>query len=112
MVYVAWVEGADAYLWRNLLPILMFVLLAAFILVRGDGRWNGKGWSWPLGALGFAIPSIGLSVYLHYGYQTDMDGMFSESIYPLEVFRLLPVYTMLAGGIGFAIGWIAGRNVR
>ena len=25
-------------------------------------------------------------------------------------FRYLPVYTIVAGGIGFAIGWIVGRN--
>jgi hypothetical protein len=37
--------------------------------------------------------------------------MYSESVYPQELFRYLPLYTLVAGGIGFAIGWIAGRNV-
>jgi hypothetical protein len=27
------------------------------------------------------------------------------------LFRYLPIYTIFAGSIGFAIGWIAGRNI-
>ena len=111
MIYVAWIEGTDAYVWRNLLPMLLVVLLAWVTLVRGGGRWNGSGWRWPLGTVGFATPSIGLSLYLHYGYSIDMGGMFSQSVYPQELFRYLPLYTVVAGAIGFAIGWIAGRNV-
>ena len=68
-------------------------------------------WASARAILGFAIPAIGLSIYLHYGYSIDLHGMFSESVYPEELFRYLPVYTMFAGMIGFAIGWIAGRNV-
>jgi hypothetical protein len=30
---------------------------------------------------------------------------------PRNLFRYLPIYTAFAGGIGFAIGWLAGRNV-
>ena len=30
---------------------------------------------------------------------------------PAQLFRFLPVYTLVAGGIGFIIGWIVGRNV-
>ena len=111
VAYVFHVEGADAYLWRNVLPMLITVLLATVTLKRGGGRWTGAGWSWPLGTLGFAIPAIGLSLYLHYGYATDMNGMYSEAIYPQELFRFLPLYTIVAGLLGFAIGWIAGRNV-
>ena len=66
--------------------------------------------SWPLGLIGFAIPALGLSLYLHYGYATDLNGMYSEAVYPKELFRYLPIYTVVAGGIGFAIGWIIGRN--
>ncbi len=111
MTYVAWVEGPDAYALRNLAPMLVVILLSAIALHRGAGSWHGAGWQWPLGALGFAIPALGLSLYLHYGYSTDLNGMYSESVYPEEVFRFLPIYTTVAGGIGFAIGWIAGRNV-
>jgi len=41
----------------------------------------------------------------------DLNGMVSESVYPRELFRYLPEYTTGAGAIGFAIGWIVGRNV-
>jgi len=111
MGYVLYVEGAAAYPVRNLVPMLAVVALSLLTLTKGEGRWAGSGWRWPLGTFGFAIPAIGLSIYLHYGYSIDLYGMYSESVYPQEVFRYLPLYTMVAGAIGFAIGWIAGRNV-
>jgi hypothetical protein len=111
MTYVLKVEAGVAYPFRNLTPMLIVVLLAALTLKKGDGHWTGSGWRWVLGTFGFAVPAIGLSMYLHYGYEIDLNGMYSESVYPTEVFRYLPLYTMVAGAIGFAIGWIAGRNV-
>lgn len=111
MIYVLKIEAGVAYPFRNLVPMFTVIALAALTLYRGGGRWAGSGWSWLLGTLGFSIPAIGLSMYLHYGYDVDLNGMFSESVYPEELFRYLPIYTMVAGGIGFAIGWIAGRNV-
>jgi len=110
-VYVFYVEGADAYAYRNVVPMLVVLLLAIITLLRGSGHWSGGGWSWPLATFGFAIPAIGLSVYLHFGYATDLNGMVSNAVYPQELFRYLPMYTMFAGGIGFAIGWIVGREV-
>jgi hypothetical protein len=111
MIYVLKIEAGVAYPFRNLAPMLIVIVLAAMTLVRGRGHWTGAGWQWLLGTLGFAVPAIGLSIYLHYGYDVDLNGMYSESVYPEEVFRYLPMYTTVAGGIGFAIGWIAGRNV-
>lgn len=111
IAYVFHTEGPDAYATRNSLPILLLVLLAAVTLRKGGGRWTGAGFRWPLGTAGFALPALGLSMYLHYAYATDLDGMFSDSLYPVEVFRYLPLYTTVAGSIGFAIGWIAGKNV-
>lgn len=111
MAYVASVEGPGPYLVRNLVPMLMAIALAAVTLYRGGGRWNGAGWRWPLGTLGFALPAIGLSLYLHHAYAVDRDGMASEAIDPVGLFRYLPMYTVFAGTVGFAIGWIAGRNV-
>lgn len=109
--YVLYVEGDDAYAIRNTLPMLAVLVLALLTLRSGKGHWAGSGWRWPLGTLGFAVPALGLSLYLHYGYAVDLHGMYSESVYPRELFRYLPYYTSFAGGIGFAIGWIAGRNV-
>lgn len=108
--YVLTVEGDDAYAIRNTFPLLAVLGLAVLSLRIGRGRWTGSGWCWPLGTLGFAIPALGLSLYLHYGYAVDLNGMYSESVYPREVFRYLPIYTSIAGVIGFLIGWIAGRN--
>ena len=111
MIYAASVEQNDDYLWRNLLPMHAVVLIAVVTLVRGHGYWTGNGWRMPLATLGFALPTLGLSMYLHYGYSIDLNGMVSESVYPHELFRYLPIYTSFAGMIGFAIGWIVGRNV-
>ena len=111
MIYVLKVELGEAYPYRNLLPILAVVALSVVTLIKGKGTWTGSGWRWPLGTLGFAVPAVGLSLYLHYGYEVDLNGMYSESVYPTEVFRYLPLYTGFAGLIGFAIGWIAGKNV-
>jgi hypothetical protein len=87
------------------------IVLAAVTLYRGGGRWTGAGWRWPLATLGFALPAIGLSLYLHYAWSVDRDGMASQAIDPVGLFRYLPIYTVFAGGVGSAIGWIAGRNV-
>ena len=57
------------------------------------------------------MPALGLTLYLHYGYAVDLEGMVSQARTPGQLFRFLPIYTTVAGGIGFAIGWIAGRNV-
>jgi hypothetical protein len=109
--YAASVERGNAYLLRNLMPMLVIVFLSIGTLVLGKGHWTGAGWRLPLGIIGFALPALGLSVYLHYGYSVDLDGMVSGSVFPQEVFRYLPVYTSVAGAIGFAIGWIVGKNV-
>jgi hypothetical protein len=109
--YVTAVEWPGPYIALNILPMFVALLLAAITLQRGGGRWTGSGWQWPLGALGFALPAIGLSVYLHHAYAVDRNGIASEAIDPLALFRYLPLYTMFAGATGFAIGWIAGRNI-
>ena len=105
------VQEGGPYVLRNLLPLAVLVLLAWLTLRRGNGRWSGSGLRMSLGTLGFAIPALGLSTYLHYAYSVNLDDMFSGSQYPERVFRYLPAYTLVAGGIGFAIGWIAGRNI-
>jgi len=105
------VEQGGPYLLRNLLPPAILLLLATIIVWRGGGRWTGRGWRWPLGLVGFAIPAFGLSLYLHYAYSVNLNGMFDDAEQPARVFRFLPAYTLVAGGIGFSIGWIVGRNV-
>jgi hypothetical protein len=105
------VQSGGPYVLRNLIPLAILVLLAAFVLYRGDGHWAGSGKRLPLGVVGYAIPALGLALYLHYAYSVNLDGMFTDGAQPDRLFEFLPVYTTVAGGIGFAIGWIVGRNV-
>ena len=105
------VQQSGPWAMRNLLPLLVLVILSFLTLYRGNGRWSGRGMRMPLGTLGFAIPALGLSAYLHYAYSVNLNDMFSDAQFPDRVFRYLPAYTLGAGGIGFAIGWIVGRNV-
>lgn len=105
------VQQGGPWAVRNLLPLAALLLLSYMTLRRGEGHWSGAGMRLPLGTLGFAIPALGLSAYLHYAYAVNLNDMFGDAQYPDRVFRYLPAYTLVAGGIGFAIGWIAGRNV-
>lgn len=105
------VQQGGPWAARNLVPLVVLVLLSLLTLYKGAGRWSGAGMRMPLGTLGFAIPALGLSAYLHYAYSINLNDMFSDAEYPDRVFRFLPVYTLVAGGIGYAIGWIVGRNV-
>ncbi len=103
------VQNGGLYLVRNLVPVFTIVLLAALTLVRGGGHWRGSGWRMLLGTVGFAIPAIGLAAYLHYAFSVNLNGLFDQG--SGQLFRFLPVYTFFAGIIGFAIGWIVGRNI-
>jgi hypothetical protein len=105
------VQEGGQYLVRNLLPLGAVLVLSLLTVWRGEGRWTGSGWRLALGTLGFAIPTVGLSVYLHYAYSVNLNDMFTGTDSPMQLFRFLPYYTSLAGAIGFAIGWIIGRNL-
>lgn len=114
MAAAAWfndVQGGGPYVGRNLLPLGIVLLLSFLTVWRGKGSWTGGGWRLPLGTLGFSIPALGLSAYLHYAYAVNLNEMFSAAEQPSQLFRFLPYYTTVAGGIGFAIGWIVGRNL-
>jgi hypothetical protein len=110
-LWFADVQQGGPWVARNLVPLAVLVALSFVTLRRGSGRWSGNGMRMPLGTLGFAIPALGLATYLHYAYSVNLNDMFADADDPQRVFHYLPVYTLVAGGIGFAIGWIAGRNV-
>ncbi len=105
------VQGGGPYVLRNFVPLFIMLLFALLTLLQGKGSWTGSGWCLPLGTLGFSIPALGLALYLHYAYSVNLNGMFDAAESPVALFRFLPYYTTVAGGIGFAIGWIAGRNL-
>ena len=105
------VQDGGPYVMRNLAPLALLIILCGVVLYKGNGHWMGAGKRLPLGIIGFAIPALGLTAYLHYAYSINLNDMFTDAAYPDRVFRYLPVYTTGAGGIGFVIGWIVGRNV-
>lgn len=105
------VQESSQYLLRNFLPLLVVLALSLLTVWRGQGSWTGSGWRLPLGTLGFAIPAVGLSLYLHYAYTVNLNDMFTGVESPMQLFRFLPFYTSFAGIVGFAIGWIVGRNL-
>lgn len=105
------VQDGGPYVWRNFVPLGLLLVLAIVTLRRGGGTWTGSGWRWLLGTLGYAIPALGLSLYLHYAFLVNLNDLFAEAARPEQLFRFLPMYTIGAGGIGFAIGWIVGRNI-
>ncbi len=105
------VQETRQYLLRNYLPLGIVLLLSVWAVWRGQGRWGGAGKRLACGTIGFAIPAVGLAVYLHYAYAVNLNDMFSGTQEPMQLFRFLPWYTIFAGGIGFAIGWIVGRNL-
>ena len=105
------VQETRQYLMRNYLPLVLVLVLSVLTVWRGDGRWGGDDKRLAFGTVGFAIPAVGLALYLHYAYSVNLNDMFSGTQDPMQLFRFLPYYTTLAGGIGFAIGWIVGRNL-
>lgn len=105
------VQDTRQYLLRNYVPLGIVLLLSIMTVWRGAGHWGGKNKRLLLGTIGFAIPAVGLSMYLHYAYSVNLNGLFSGTTQPMQLFRFLPYYTTLAGAIGFAIGWIIGRNL-
>jgi hypothetical protein len=105
------VEEGGPYVLRNLMPLAILVLLSGVVLLRGGGHWTGSSKRLPLGVIGYAIPALGLAIYLHYAYSINLNDLFTDAAHPERIFQYLPIYTTVAGGIGFAIGWIVGRNI-
>ena len=110
-LWFADVQQGGPWVARNLVPLAVLVGLAWLTLYKGRGTWSGGGMRMPLGTIGFAIPALGLACYLHYAYAVNLNDLFGGAEFPDRVFRYLPVYTLVAGGIGFVIGWIVGRQV-
>ncbi len=81
-VWFSDVQEGEQYLLRNLLPLGAVLVLSLLTVWRGKGSWTGSGWRWALGTLGFAIPAVGLSMYLHYAYSVNLNDMFTGNDSP------------------------------
>lgn len=108
---VAEANPTGDYVARNAFPALVVLLGAGAILLRGGGRWSSRGLRWPLALVGFAVPAVGLTAYLHLAFMFDWRNIASAAETPWLLFRFLPYYSMFAGAIGAAIGWIIGRDL-
>ncbi|MEO0575228.1 MAG: hypothetical protein AAF004_07175 [Pseudomonadota bacterium] len=111
LLAVAWVivvaNPTGQFIARNLSVVLVAWCGLVIILARyaDDLRW------W-LGWIGFLVPSCGLLVYLHGAFVYDWSSIASRAVTPALLFQYLPYYAVFAGGIGFSIGWIVGKNVH
>lgn len=105
-------QADSGYLLRNLLPLLMAGGLLSAHLTRNRGQWLGSRPRWGIASLGFAAVVVGLNTYVHVLWFYDVDALRTLATQPRLLFRFLPAYTVLAAGIGFAIGWIIGRNFQ
>ena len=110
-LFIARAEDYGPDVGRNLVPLGVLLGLWTLALVRNRGAWLGSNRRWSLAALGYAVPALGLSLYLHAQWYYDVDGLASSALSPGLLFTFLPYYTGIAGVIGFAIGWIVGKNV-
>jgi hypothetical protein len=81
LAYISHIESSGAYTMRNAVPMIILFVLSIATLYWGDGSWIGAGWRWPLSTLGFAISSLGLSLYLHFAYSINLNDMFSNAEY-------------------------------
>ena len=110
-VFIADVESGLDTVPRNLVPLAITLLLGVNALVRNGAGWWSPEPRWSLVMLGFAIPAVGLSLYLHVLWQFDIDGLRSGATQTRLLFAYLPLYTCVAGCIGAALGWIIGRGL-
>lgn len=92
---------------RNALPLLVALAIYGFVSRRSGSK--AKHW---LAWVGFCIPALGLSTYLHLAFLLDWQQIATNAITPALLFQFLPIYVLFAGGIGAAIGWIVGRGIR
>lgn len=110
-VFIIRAEQGGPHVWRNLGPAVLCLALFWVALLKNRGSWFAVDRRWTPAAIGFAIPTLGLSLYLHASWHYDFDGIASGAATPDLMFRFLPYYTLSAGCIGFAIGWVIGRNI-
>lgn len=110
VVFMREVQEPAIYLSRSILCMLLAFVLPAVALLRNGGNWLLPKLPYALASWFFFFVVLGLNTYVHALWFYDVDAIRSAATQPAMLFRYLPFYTVLAGGIGFAIGWIIGVN--
>ncbi|MEM1261191.1 MAG: hypothetical protein AAGH76_02215 [Pseudomonadota bacterium] len=110
-LYIADVERGLGTALRNIAPLFVVLLGALVTLWRNGGSWWQPETRWLLMTIGFAVPSVGLSLYLHHRWALDIDAVRSSARNPRLLFVWLPVLTVVSGAIGAALGRIVGRQL-
>ena len=95
----------DLVLGNLLAPLLAW---ASFAWVLSRKRTDTRWW---LGLAGFTLAAVGLKVYLHLAFLLDWKDLASKAVTPSLMFAYLPYYALVAGLIGFWIGWIVGSGI-
>ncbi len=111
-LFVIAVQGPRPTVLWNLAPLILTLVLALLALGINAGRWWQPDSRWPLAAAGFAVPAVGLTLYLHALWHYDINATRSSALATNSLFVYLPIYALLAGAIGFALGFRIGREVN
>ncbi len=101
-IYVA--EGVliNPFAVWNALPL--FVSYALYKSGKSAGK-RARVW----GAVGFLAGSMALSGYVHLAWMFDWGEIKTGSSTAGLIFIFIPIYAVIAGGIGYLSGWAIGR---
>lgn len=64
-----------------------------------------------LGAVCFLVASMGLSIYIHLAWMLNWNQTQTGGSTAALILAVCPVYAIILGGIGYAVGWGLGKIV-
>ena len=86
-----------------MLPLIISYFIYISALKNGGSQYS---------TYGFLIGSMLLSGYIHMAWLLDWDGTGTSSSTSGLIFIFIPLYSLIPGGIGFAIGQIIARGKK
>lgn len=101
-VFIWFAEGVllNPFAIWNAAPLVICPVLYARAVARSDRR---QVW----GALGFLLGSMAISMSFHIAWLLNLDEIRTGSSTSALVLLFIPIYACVAGGAGFAFGWLA-----
>lgn len=103
LIWVSEGMAFDVFVAWNLLPVIGALFIYSYAKIRGNVLY---------GAYGFLIGSMLLSGYVHLAWLFDWGGMKSGSSTAGLVFIFTPVYSLVAGTVGFIVGAFTARGYK